>query len=254
MPHLRLRTIVALLVLVTTVPLAVLASWVAWRSWRQQQALVDRQNVEQARAIGVAIDQEIERTIAALNVLTLVEPIDDADRTRFTAIASRMLPLHESWHSIQLIGPSVEILATTEPPRAGRIILNPDWVQTIFAAGKPAVSTARRDVDSGRWVVNIGVPIRRHGAVRYVLNARLYTQAFSEILARQTAPPGGVLAVLDATPAIIARTRNEERYLGTPASPDFMEHSRAAASGTFRSRMLEGTPSYSAWSRSESVV
>ena len=254
MPRLRLRTILALLVLVTTVPLAVLASWVAWRSWRQQQAVVDRQNVELANAIAGAIDSEIERSIAALNVLALLEPIDDADRTRFTQIASRVLPLHAGWQSIRLIARSREILATTEPAHdARRVVLNPDWVNTIFDSGQPAVSTARRDPDSGRWVVNIGVPVRRDGGVRYVLSARLFTQVFGDILARQTPPPGGVLAILDSTPAIIARTRNEDRYLGKPPSPDFIARSRSATSGTFRSRMLEGERSYSAWSRSQST-
>jgi signal transduction histidine kinase len=253
MPRLRLRTIFVLLVLVTTVPLAVLASWVTFRSWRQQQALVDRQNVEQARAVGVAIDQEIERTIAALNVLTVLDPIDDADRTAFTQIASRMLPLHSGWQAIGLIGPSLQILATTDPSPGGRVTINPDWVRTILASGQPAVSTARRDQDTGQWVVNIGVPVRRAGTIRDVLSARVSTQVFSEILARQTAPPGGVLAVFDSAPTLIARTRNEDKYVGTMASPDFIEHSRSGASGTWRSIMLEGTPSYSAWSRSDAT-
>jgi signal transduction histidine kinase len=253
MPRLRLRSIVALLVLVTTVPVAVLASWVAWRSWRQQQALVDRQNVEQANAITAAIDQEIERTIAALNVLALLEPISDGDKMHVTEIASRMLPLHAGWQSIRLIAPSLEILATTEPPQESRVLSNPDWFETILASGRPGVSNARRDPQSGRWVVNVGVPVRRGGRIQYVLTARLFTQVFGEILSRQTTPEGGVLTILDSTPAIIARTRNEDRYLGVSPSPDFMEHSRSGASGTFRSRMLEGTPSYSAWSRSQTT-
>jgi signal transduction histidine kinase/CheY-like chemotaxis protein len=251
MARLRLRTIFVLLVLVTTVPLAGLASWVTYRSWRQQQSLIDRQNVEQARAVGEAIDEEVGRTIAALNVLTLLEPIDDADKTHFAQIASRMLPLHSGWQSIRLIGPSLQVLATTDSSPEPHVVANPDWVRAIFGSGHPAVSDARQDPATGRWVVNIGVPVLRGGTVRHVLSARVFTQVFGEILARQTAPAGGVLTVIDATPKIIARTRNEERYLGTPPSPDFIVHSRGSTTGTWRARMLEGTPSYSAWSRSD---
>jgi signal transduction histidine kinase len=253
MPRLRLRSVFALLVLVTTVPLAGLAAWVTWGAWRQQQALIDRQNVEQAHAVGVAVDQEIERTIAALNVLGLIDSIDEGDKTHFTQLASRMLPLHSGWQSIRLLGPLAEVLATTDQGPGGHIVLNPDWVRAVVKTGEPAVSTARQDAGEGRWIVNIGVPIRRAGTIRYVLTARLYTQTFSEILARQSAPPGGVLTVLDSTPMIVARTRNEDKYIGTVPSPDFLEHSRAAQRGTWRSKMLEGTPSYSAWSRSETT-
>jgi hypothetical protein len=135
----------------------------------------------------------------------------------------------------------------------GLTIRNPDWIRTILETGNPGVSMARQDSETGRWVVNIGVPVRRGGTTRYVLGARLFARVFSEILARQNAPPGGVLTVLDSTPAIVARSRNEDKYVGTVPTADFVARSRSSLDGAWRSVLLEGTPAYSAWSRSPST-
>ena len=103
MRRLRLRTLLILLVLVTTIPIALFAAWLISRSSAQQETLIDRQNIEQARAIIVAVDQEVEDVIASLTVLSLLEPIDETDKTRFAEIAARVIPTHPQWESIRLI-------------------------------------------------------------------------------------------------------------------------------------------------------
>src|SRR5262245_24039664 len=103
MRRLRLRTLLALLVLLATIPIAVLVALVISRSYGQQEALIDRQNVEQARGVIVAIDQEVENVIASLNVLALLEPISSGDLTQFSAAAARVLPAHPEWESIRLV-------------------------------------------------------------------------------------------------------------------------------------------------------
>jgi hypothetical protein len=117
--RLRLRTLLGVLVLVTTIPVAAFAAWLVSRSSAQQQTLIDQQNVEQARAVLVAVDQEIESTIASLNVLAQLEPVDAPDKTQFTRIAGRMLPLHPGWMSVRVIDPLVNVLAS-HPPRPHR--------------------------------------------------------------------------------------------------------------------------------------
>jgi signal transduction histidine kinase/ActR/RegA family two-component response regulator len=250
MQRTRLRTILALLVLVTTLPAAVLAVWLIPRWWTQQRALIERQNVEQARAISVAVDQEIGTTIASLNVLALLEQIDAPDKTHFTEIATRVLPLHPGWESLRLIDPTLRVLASTAGQPAVLPLRYLDWVRVVLDTGQPAVSKAVRDPASGRWMINVGVPVRRGGALKYVLSAGLYTHAFSAILEQQKLPPGGVVALLDTSPVIMARTRNEDKYLGRAATPEFVERSRSSPEGSGRSTMLEGSRAYSAWSQS----
>src|SRR5262249_2344369 len=250
MRRLRLRTLLVILVLVTTIPIAVFAAWLISRSSTQQEALIDRQNIEQARAVLVAVDQEVDNVIASLNVLALLDPIEADDKARFGEIAARVLPAHAEWESIRLIDTKLRIVATTAEEPSGAPLVDPEWARQVIVTKEPAVSHARREPVSGRWMGTIGVPVAHGGQGRDGLGARPHAPAFSQILQRQSIPPGGVVSLLDAEPKIIARTLNEDRYIGRRPTAEFVERSRNASEGSLRSVLLEGTPAYSAWSRS----
>ena len=81
----RLGTILALLLLVTIVPLGLFAGRLVFTSWQQQQDLVNSQNVERARAISVAVDQEVQSTITALYALAALGHIDPTTSSRSTS-------------------------------------------------------------------------------------------------------------------------------------------------------------------------
>jgi signal transduction histidine kinase len=251
MRRVRLRTILALLVLATTLPVAAFGAWLVPRFWKQQLALIDRQNIEQARAISVAVDEEVEATIASLNVLALLEPID-APAGAFADLSARVLPLHPGWHALRLIDRSLRVVATAGPQETIRLH-SPDWANEIFRTGRPAVSAAVQDPDTNLWMVNIGVPVIRGGTVTYVLGARIDTGSFGAILKRQQLAAGGVVGLLDGTPRLIARSVNEDRFVGRPPNPDFVERTRADSEGSLRSATLEGVDSYSAWRRSQTT-
>ncbi len=242
--------VLGLLVLATTLPLGLFAGRLIWTSWKQQQAMVARQNIDTARAISVGVDQEVRGTIAALNVLASVDAVDRADWRAFYDLALRMLPLHQNWYAIRLIRPSGEILVNTEVSLGQSSRTNADWVVRVRDTGHPAVSLLHQGRDSQEFFISVGVPVVRSGSVVYVLGARLRSTAFSETLRRQNPPPDGVVTLLDANQMIIARTRNEDRYLGTRPAPEFVAHSRETAEGSWRSVLLEGNAVYSAHSRS----
>jgi len=236
-------------VLVTTIPIALFAAWLIARSSAQQEALIDRQNIEQARAIIVAVDQEIEDVMASLNVLALLDPIDAPDKAHFTEIAARVIPDHPNWESIRLVDLSLKVVADTAGTPA-LPLKHPEWAKRVIETGRPAVSHALQEAATGRWMVTVGVPVRRGGALKYILSARLYARAFTDILLQQHVPDGGVVTLLDQDPKILARTLNEDKNLGRQPTPDFVARSRTATEGSWRSVTLEGTRAYSAWSRS----
>jgi signal transduction histidine kinase len=249
MRRVRLRTILALLVLATTLPVAAFAAWLVPRFWNQQLALIHRQNIEQARAISVAVDEEVDATIASLNVLALLEPIE-APGGGFAELSARVLPLHPGWHAVRLIDRNMRVVATAGPQDALQLH-NAEWVREVLRTGRPAVSPAIQDPDIHAWMINIGVPVSRGGTVKYVLGARIYASTFSDILRRQNLTSGGLVTLLDGTPRIIARTLNEEKFVGHEPTLEFMERARAEPEGSGRSRTLEGTDAFSAWSRSQ---
>jgi PAS domain S-box-containing protein len=249
--RIRLGTILAFLVLATTVPLGLFAAGLVWTSWNQQRALVDRQNVETARAVSAAIDEEVETTIASLSVLASVDSLDDENLQRFYKLTKGLLVSHPTWQAIRLFDPSGKVVLSTDVPFGEPAsLVNPDLVNTVRTTLRPAVATLRQDPQTKEFLVPIGVPVIRGGGLLYVLYARVRATAFSDTIHRQAIPPPGVVTLLDSNGLIIARSRNEERYIGQRPHPSFTEARARMSEGSWRSVVLEGTPSYSALSRS----
>ena len=145
MRRLRLRTLLIVLVLVTTVPIALFAAWLISRSSAQQEALIDRQNIEQARAIIVAVDQEIEDVIASLNVLALLEPID----ARRQGALRRDRRARDADASAMAVDPADRHVAAGRRqhrgPPADAPLMHPEWAKQVIATGRPACRTCLQE-------------------------------------------------------------------------------------------------------------
>jgi PAS domain S-box-containing protein len=247
----RLGTILALLVLVTTVPLGLFAAHLIHSAWQQQQELVNAQNIERARAISVAVDQEVRSTISALQVLASPDTLNPPQLATFYSLARNVVTIVPGWHAVLLVDPPSRVLLNTDRPlEQPAELLSDDWVTAARTTGRPSVSRANRDPLTGLYVVSIGIPVVRDGQVKYVLGARVRTTAFSQVLQQQKTPADGVVALMDSSLTIIARSRAEEKYVGGRPTDQFAESIRSAREGAVRSRMLEGTASYSAHSTS----
>src|SRR6185312_15631788 len=72
-----------------------------------------------------------------------------------------------------------------------------DWVQRVVNTKQPAVSNLFQDATAGGYFFVVAVPVMRNGEVRSVLAAQIRSTSLSEILDRQSAPPNGVMVVLD---------------------------------------------------------
>ncbi|MEJ0036392.1 MAG: ATP-binding protein [Gammaproteobacteria bacterium] len=248
---LRLRAILALLVLTTSVPLGLFAGILIVRSSHEQRAFVEQRNVETARAVSVAVDQHVESARAALQALAATDVLTTPQRITFNEVALRLVPTQPGWYAVLLVHPSGAVMADTalgdnDIPS----FTTADWVQRVVRTKQPTVSNLFQDATAGGHFFVVAVPVVRGGEVRSVLAAQIRSTSLSEILRRQSAPPNGVMAVVDSAPVIMARTRGEPQFVGKPPSKDFQEIASRMSEGSWRSTMLEGTPAYSSMSRS----
>jgi signal transduction histidine kinase/ActR/RegA family two-component response regulator len=248
---LRLRAILALLVLTTTLPLGLFAALLIARSSHEQREIIERRNVETARAVSVAIDQQVESTRTTLVALAASEFLDQPDRAAFNALAVRLVPTQPGWYAILLVHPSGAVIADTAlGPDDKPSFTTADWVGTVLKNKRPTVSNLFQDATTGGSFFVVAVPVVRSGEVRAVLAAQIRSNSLSEILRRQSVPTNGVITVLDANPQVMARTRREAEYLGMPATKDFMDILTRMNEGSWRSATLEGIPTYASFSRS----
>ena len=248
---LRLRAILALLVLTTSVPLGLFAGILIVRSSHEQRALVEQRNVETARAVSVAVDQHVESARAALQALAATDLLTTPQRITFNEAALRLVPTQPGWYAVLLVHPSGAVMADTalgdnDIPS----FTTADWVQRVVTTKLPTVSNLFQDSTAGGHFFVVAVPVVRGGEVRSVLAAQIRSTSLSEILRRQSAPPDGVMTVLDGVPVIMARTRGEPQFVGKPPAADFQQMAQRMSEGSWRSTMLEGTPAYAAMSRS----
>jgi signal transduction histidine kinase/CheY-like chemotaxis protein len=248
-----LRWVVVALTLSIVAPLGLLSAASLQRIWRRQRANIDRQNIATARAISVAIDTEVETTTAALEVFGTLHALDVPDLAAFDNLARRLIVKQRDWSSIILADASDHVLAAfpdgnsdvSNSPAAG-------WAHTVIAAGgRPLVSNLFTLADvPGQHFVMIAVPVIRDGHAKLALGARVRSDSLGAILRAQQGPPNVVVALVDTSNRIVARSARENAYVGTEARPALMSVATGRMEGSWETVSREGVPTYAAFSRS----
>src|SRR5262249_658822 len=241
----RLRSVVALLVLAIVAPLGLLAAFSVQRAWRRQLANVDRQNVATVRAISVAVDQHIDRTTSALDVLGELHALDSPDCAPFGNAASGILPYQAHWSAVLLADPSGRVIDGVPDQSDGAAHVDgAPWARATAAKAATTVSnlfTLPRG--SGHYVM-VATPVIRQGQVRLVLGARVDSRSFGAILRQQEAPPNGAVAIVDADHRVVSRNVEEEQYVGTEVTQAFVDATAARPTAPWRTTMRDGRPTY----------
>lgn len=247
----RLRTLLTLLVLTTLIPLGVFAGLLIGRMWQQQRAIVEAQNVETARAISLAIDQEVEIGGNALRVAAALELLEPPDAASFDRLARRLLPVRRGWYAILLADAQGHVAfdSAGRGETAGKLGEG-EWIRSVVATHSGAVSNLFIDSVAGGHFFFISVPVLDSGELKYVLAAQVRSETLSEILRRQNSSSDGVVSLLDRQPRLMARSRNEAEYIGIAPTESFRNAMGQGREGSVESRMLEGMRAYSSFSRS----
>jgi signal transduction histidine kinase len=286
--QLSTRTVLALIVLAVAVPVGLFAAVLIDHAWRQQGAVVDRQNMDTARAMLVAVDQEVQKNATVLGVLGTVDfapasapaaapaaalrPASAAAAPlpaiappppveRFQQVAPAVVARQPGWRALFLLDATGQRLAATPDPANAAADHAVDYavldlpaaaalIRDVAASGRAGFSDLLEHPLDRKYVYLAAVPNLRDDVVQSILVAEISSQTLSDLLRRQHAPPNGVVTLIDRTPRIMARTRGEERFVGKHPSEGFREAAARMSEGAWRGTLLEGTQAYSALSRS----
>jgi signal transduction histidine kinase len=247
----HLRTLLALVVLTTIVSFSVFAGWLMYRVQNQQQEIVDSQNVDLARAVSSAVDGEVQSSLNALHVLTTLDVLDERTLEPFRASALRLVRTQSNWHAVLLAdaqGRGILDVADTHVGTGSGATM--PWARTVIESRTSYYSNILQEQHPGYYFI-IATPVIRDARVKYVLAAEIATTQLSSVLARQLAPVGGVLTLIDRDRRIMARTMNEAQTIGGAPASDFVAASRRMTQGSWRAVLLEGTPAYAALKTSD---
>src|ERR1044071_3590731 len=133
----------------------------------------------------------------------------------------------------------------------GRLSAKLQWIETLnrgVKTGKPFIPPLLQGRVSSRYATAIVVPVRSAGRT-YTLVAIIESAAWLNFLSSYPIASDATMTLLDQNGLVIARTLNNEKWVGHRVSPGLYEQSRKSPEGAYKNIGLEGQMFYSAHSR-----
>jgi PAS domain S-box-containing protein len=203
--------------------------------------------LDSARLLINTVDRDLEGKLSGLEVLALSGALERGDYEAFHTQALRAQEIFAA-PIIFVDRGGLELIDTTRPYSAARTVrLEEDQVQAL--EGQVAVSNLMQNTATGEWFLRLSEPVRRDGDVTGVLSMSLTSSSLSSLLLQAQLPESWTLAVVDSNGVIIARSKDQERFVGTLATED-LRRNTSGAEGSWRGTTASGQSVLSAYARS----
>ncbi|WP_332367258.1 sensor histidine kinase [Caulobacter sp. NIBR2454] len=208
----------------------------------------EEQLVNMTRALAVATDRQIAQGTATLQALAVSPALAEGDFATFERQARAAVAQRGGW--IILLDEQRQLLNTAAPPGAPLPMIGiPQQGLPILQAGRTVVSNLYTGPFANRPIIVIGMPVRVDGKL-YALGFIQEPSAFQSIFNAQKLPATWTGTIVDRRSAVVARSKDAEKYLGRQASRDMQAAMSKAEQGVIYSKTLDGTPTLSSFARS----
>lgn len=245
------RQILFLLVASLVPALLAAVALIGWDYYDRERDREVRDSLATAHAMAASVDAELSGIKSALLALASSPYLEKDDFAAFHRQASAALK-DQQFANIALLDESLRQRLNTFRPYGDPLPAqgNPEQLRLVFATGRPVVTDLFVGPVARQPLIAVGVPLRRDGAVRYVLGAAVTPERLASILRTQALPPDWVGAIFDGTGTIVARTHEAQRFVGRQGAPELVQRMRAAREGVLQTKTLEGIPVVSVFSHS----
>jgi two-component system, sensor histidine kinase len=247
----KLRTFLLVIVGLTLVPLLGVAAVAIWWAHQDERRAMEQALLYHARSLTVAVDREVETSLAGLKGLATSDDLDPANLAKFYEQARLAREAYRRWLTVALVEPSgrqvLNLLRPLGSPLAS--VAGLEALQRTLRTGEPQVSDLVMDPTAGRPVIAITLPLLRDGKVRQILVAVMTPESFASVLAAAHIDGGVVGTIVDRQGLVVATTQGPERRVGQPAPAGFVSRARAREEAVFTDPTLEGPSTYTAFSR-----
>ncbi|HKQ16236.1 MAG TPA: response regulator [Steroidobacteraceae bacterium] len=240
------RSLVALGV-AAMLPTLVFAAVSVFYLLRAERERVTNATVEQSRIVMTLVDTQLQRHLAALDVLSSSIYFETRDWAEFHWRVQRLLAANRQWESIVLIDTQQrdEIFDLRRPfgARAPLAAEHERGLRQVLAAGRPLVG----DIESHEHpVVWLYVPARVDGKITHVIAISLKPQIFQDTLTAYAAA-GTTGGIVDSDGDFVARTLDYNERVGTPATQYVRDAIRDGKGGLYSGTTYEGLKNYTAY-------
>jgi signal transduction histidine kinase/ActR/RegA family two-component response regulator len=219
-PTLSLRHLLVLLTAIGLLPLALLGIWSIHVASEYRQREQERAMLDLARALSSAVDAELDSSVTALSGIAHSPPMMAGDVQAFYETARVQSRVQPEWLGVILADSAGQTLFRTTAPFGAPAppVADPDSLQQALSLHRPVVGGIMRGT-GGRAAVPVRIPLTDSRGRAYVLSAAVRPDRILRVIERQRAPADSLIAVIDAHDHIVARSRNQERFVAQPITP-----------------------------------
>ncbi len=242
-----------LMALSLVVPATLFMTLLARAEFGESRARYERQLIATTRALVLTTDRQIGQGQSILQTLAVSPALISGDIPAFERQARAAVQGGDAW--IVLLDNERQLVNTrwpvgAAPPRIGL----PDYRWETIRAGRTSVSNLVRPKQADLFppFVSIDMPVIVNGRL-YDLAYQQSPKAFSSIFAAQNIPHTWTASIVDRDAALVARSKDVDRFLGRKASASMLRAMARSNEGVTLSHTLDGTPTLSAFSRSSAT-
>ncbi len=240
-----------LLVGIGLLPLALFGGYGIGSTLHRQGEELGRSTLELSRALGSAVDSELDATVESLQAMGHARSLAQGDVKAFYDTVGDEVAARPGWAAVILTDGAGNLLFTTSAPygaKDARIVDLPS-LQRAIATREPAVGSLLAG-PRGTYALPVRVPVIIGGRLAYVLTAAVKPDRFVEIVSNQNVPAGWVISVFDRGGRRVARSSGQAQLVGKTPGPSLAALlAQPGDSGAGISRTVENDEVYTGFTR-----
>ncbi len=216
-------TYLSLFGLAIAIPLLLVLGALLLQSASAQREQLENRISQVLDALVNDIDRDLDRDITILHTLATSQALVSGDWRTFYDQAKAGL---QGRAYLVLVDSDGRQLVNTYVPYGEQPAMtgDPETMRRMAQIKAPVVSNLFVSLVVKKPVFNVSIPALQGGQLRYVISLGLLPEDLVALLAAQKLGPEWATMIWDAHGVILARSRNNARYVGTPVPQNMREH------------------------------
>jgi hypothetical protein len=221
------RTYLSFLGLAITVPLVLVFGALLLQSASTERAELENHVLQVIDSLVSDIDRDLDRDITILHTLGTSPALTHADWPAFYKQAKDGL---QGRAYLVLVDLSGRQLVNTYVPYGKQPAMtgDPESLRRILQTKAPVVSNLFVSLVVKKPVFNVSTPVLEDGQVRYVMSLGLVSENLVGLLTSQKLGAEWVADIWDSQGVILARSKDNARYVGKRLPQNLREHAQRA--------------------------
>jgi signal transduction histidine kinase/ActR/RegA family two-component response regulator len=123
-----------------------------------------------------------------------------------------------------------------------------DSVHKAIASGQAHASEVFPSKITGNYVVTVDAPVSTTDGLR-IITLSVDPTSIAKVMSRTSLPEGWLMGLIDEHGVFIARSKDQDQWIGKPSRPELVDASRRSLSGIIYNKSVEGFPILNVFNR-----